>query len=65
LGLKLIKQFVHQKEYIDMTKESKKLKIKTPTPEFLILSERLKEAAKLKASGRYLDRNFNKLIDEL
>ncbi len=48
-----------------MTKESKKLKIKTPTPEFLILSERLKEAAKLKASGRYLDRNFNKLIDEL
>jgi hypothetical protein len=31
-----------------MTNESKKSKIKTPTPEFLILSERLKEAAKLK-----------------
>lgn len=48
-----------------MPKESKKSKIKTATPEFLILIERLKEAAKLKASGKYLDRNFNKLVDEL
>jgi hypothetical protein len=46
-----------------MAKESKKSKIKTPTPEFLILIERLKEAANLKASGKYRDRDFDKLID--
>ena len=44
---------------------SKKSKIKTPTPEFLILSERLKEAAKLKASGEYRDLDFDKLVDAL
>jgi hypothetical protein len=48
-----------------MAKESKKSKIKTPTLEFLILSERLKDAAKLKASGEYPDRDFDKLIDAL
>jgi hypothetical protein len=48
-----------------MIKESKKSKIKTPTPEFLILSERLHEATKLKASGKYRDRDFDKLIDAL
>jgi hypothetical protein len=61
----MIKQFVHQKEHIDMAKESKKSKIKTRTPEFLILSERLKEVAKLKANGKYHDKNFDKSIDEL
>lgn len=53
------------KKYIDMAKGSKKSKTKTPTSEFLILSERLKQAAKLKASGWHKDRNFDKLIDEL
>jgi hypothetical protein len=48
-----------------MAKESKKSKIKTPTLEFLILTERLNEAAKLKASGKYRDRDFDKLIDAL
>lgn len=48
-----------------MAKERTKSKNKTHTPEFLILSERLKEAAKLKASGKYRDRNFDKLVDEL
>jgi hypothetical protein len=48
-----------------MDKENKKSKIKTTTPEFLILSERLKDAAKLKASGKYRDRDFDKLIDAL
>ncbi len=48
-----------------MVKDSKKSKIKTPTPEFLILSERLKEAARLQVSGKYRDRDFDKLIDAL
>ena len=48
-----------------MAKESEKLKIKTATIEFLILIERLKQAAKLKASGGYKDRDFDKLVDEL
>lgn len=43
-----------------MAKESKKSQTKTPTTEFLILSERLKQAAKLKASGLHQDRNFDK-----
>ncbi len=48
-----------------MDKASKNSKIKTPTPEFLILIERVKEAAKVKASGKYRDRDFDKLIDSL
>lgn len=58
-------QFVQKKENSGMIKQRKKSKIKSPSPEFLILSERLKEATKLKASGMYLDRNFDKLIDAL
>jgi hypothetical protein len=48
-----------------MVNENKKSKIKPPTPEFLILSERLKEATKLKASGKYHVRDFDKLVDGL
>ena len=58
-------QFIQKRANSGIIKKSKKSKIKNPTPEFLILSERLKEAAKLKASGKYLDRNFDKLIDAL
>ena len=36
-----------------------------PKTEFIILIERLKEAAKLKASSRYHDRDFDKLVDAL
>jgi hypothetical protein len=63
--LKLVKQFVQKKANSGITKESKKSKIKKNTPEFLILMERLKEAAKRKASGKYCDRDFDKLVDEL
>jgi len=48
-----------------MAKEKKKTKTKAPTPEFKILVERLKEAARLKASGNYHDRDFDKLVDAL
>jgi len=48
-----------------MAKERMKSKTKTPTPEFKILKERLKEAAKLKASGKYHDMDFDKLVDAL
>jgi hypothetical protein len=58
-------QFVQKRRNSDMIKQRKKLKIKTPTPEFLILNERLKEAAKLKASEKYRDRDFDKLVDDL
>ncbi len=58
-------QFVKKREKSGIIKQSKKSKIKTPTPEFLILSERLKEAAKLKASGEYRDLDFDKLVDAL
>ncbi len=46
-------------------KERKQTKTKTSIPEFKILMERLKEAAKLKASGNYRDRDFDKLVDAL
>lgn len=58
-------QFVQKSEKSGIIKHKKKSKIKSPSPEFLILSERLKEAAKLKASGKYLDRDFDKLVDAL
>lgn len=58
-------QFVQKSENRGMIRQKKKSKIKTTTPEFLILSERLKEAARLKASGKYRDRDFDKLVDTL
>lgn len=48
-----------------MEKIRKKDKTKNPTREFLILIERLKEVAKLKASGKHHDRDFDKLVDAL
>lgn len=37
----------------------------TPTPEFKILRERLKESIGLKLSGKYSKRDFDKLVDKL
>ncbi len=48
-----------------MIKKKERSKIKNPTLEFLILSERLKEATKLKASEKYRDRDFDKLVEDL
>ncbi len=42
-------------------KKEKKKKL----PEFKILNQRLREATKLKASGKYHDRDFDKLVDAL
>jgi hypothetical protein len=65
IELKIHKTIRLLKKNSGMVKDSKKSKIKTPTPEFLILSERLKEAARLQVSGKYRDRDFDKLIDAL
>lgn len=64
IGVKFDK-IIHWSKKVYMAKESAKSENKTHTPEFLILSERLKEAVKLKASGKYRDRNFDKLVDKL
>ena len=48
-----------------MAKKMKRTKTKAPTPEFKILKKRLEEATKLKASGNYRYRDFDKLVDAL
>jgi len=58
VGVKANKTNRSFKRNSGMVSERKKIKKKSPTPEFLILSERLKEAAKLKASGNYRDRDL-------
>ena len=65
VGLKAVSIAPSLKKHSGMVKESNKSKIKSHTQEFLILSERLKEATKLKATGKYRDRDFDKLVDAL